>query len=195
MDKRSLFYWSREYAESLSAGQDYADLPDVIAINIVNYEFLPAGGFHTCFHLREDNLREMILTEALEIHFLDMVKWRREKGYSNLSDPLRRWLALFNERSPPELIDEVKKMDNAIKRAYERMVYVTGNKEAIRAYEMRQLALSEATSITNSAIRRGMAEGESNSKMEIARKLKSRGRPLEEIAEVTGLSPEAVEKL
>ena len=41
IDKRSLFYWSREYAKSLKKGKDYNDLPMVISINIVDYEFLP----------------------------------------------------------------------------------------------------------------------------------------------------------
>jgi predicted transposase/invertase (TIGR01784 family) len=35
MDKRSLFYWSREYSKGIKSGQDYQELPSVIAINIV----------------------------------------------------------------------------------------------------------------------------------------------------------------
>jgi len=34
----------------------------------------------------------------------------------------------LNEKSPPELIAEVVKMDSAIQEANERMVYVTGDK-------------------------------------------------------------------
>ncbi|MDR2048487.1 MAG: Rpn family recombination-promoting nuclease/putative transposase, partial [Treponema sp.] len=40
MDRRSLFYWSREYSKGLEAGQDYEELPNVIAINIVNFEYI-----------------------------------------------------------------------------------------------------------------------------------------------------------
>jgi flagellar biosynthesis/type III secretory pathway protein FliH len=39
------------------------------------------------------------------------------------------------------------------------MVYVTGDKEAIRAYEMRQMALSDYTSTMNYARDEGMAQG------------------------------------
>ncbi|MDR2051871.1 MAG: Rpn family recombination-promoting nuclease/putative transposase [Treponema sp.] len=69
MDRRSLFYWNREYTKSLVAGQDYLELPNVIAINIVNFEFFASGDFHTSFHMREDRDKELILTDALEIHF------------------------------------------------------------------------------------------------------------------------------
>ena len=207
MDKRSLFYWSREYTASLGEGLDYRELPDVISINIVNFSYLPSSDFHTCFHLREDRQKDLILTSALEIHFLDMVKYRKQAGKDNLEDPLHRWLVWFNDGSPPELVTEVVKMDKAIQAANERMVYVTGDKEAIRAYEMRMMALSDMVSERNYVREQGLeegraegrvkghAEGRAEEKLEIARKMKARGWPLEEIAENTGLSPQAVEDL
>jgi len=102
MGKRSLFYWSRMYARSLKSGQDYLELPNVIAINILDYDFPPVREVHTCFHLREDLHREYMLTEALEIHFLNMVQYRKQwKG--RLDDPLSRWLAWLNMGKGKEL--------------------------------------------------------------------------------------------
>jgi len=75
MDKRSLFYLSSEYAGSLEAGHDYRELPDVIGINIVNFDYPSSQDFHSCFHMREDREPDLILTGALEIHFLNMVKY------------------------------------------------------------------------------------------------------------------------
>jgi predicted transposase/invertase (TIGR01784 family) len=45
MDRRGLFYWSREYTKSLEKGQDYLALPRVVTINIVNFEMFPGGIF------------------------------------------------------------------------------------------------------------------------------------------------------
>jgi predicted transposase/invertase (TIGR01784 family) len=187
MDRRSLFYWSREYSQSLEAGQDYLELPNVVAINIVDFEFLPSGDFHTTFHLWEDRERGLMLTDALEIHFVDMVKFKalREKDIKN--DSLHRWLTWFNKDSPPELVKEVVKMDAAIKKAEERVSYVSNDKEALRAYQMRQMALSDYTSGINHARREGMREGEEKKMVEIARNLKSIGDTKEKIAQVTGL--------
>jgi hypothetical protein len=50
-------------------------------------------------------------------------------------------------------------MDSAILAANERMVYVTGDKEAIRAYEMRQMGLSDYNSSMNYARETGYAMG------------------------------------
>jgi predicted transposase/invertase (TIGR01784 family) len=187
MDRRSLFYWSWDYSKQLDAGQDYRALPNVTAINIVNYEFLPSRDFHTCFHLWEDRERGLLLTDALEIHFVDMVKFRRlgEKDIRN--DPLHRWLAYFDQGSPGELIEEVIKMDAGIQKAQERLVVVTNDKEALREYHLREMALSDWTSGVNHARR--------EEQKAIARRMKARGRLLAEIVEDTGLTVEQIEKL
>ena len=211
MDQRSLFYWSKEYAESLEEGQDYRELPNVIAINIVDFDYPPARNFHTRFHLREDSDRDLILTDALEIHFINMVKYRKQAKKGEMDDPLSRWMAWLNAKSPPELLAEVVKMDSAIQMADERMVYVTGDKEAIRAYERRQMALSDYNSAINYArdeghrkgitegIKKGMTEGmtkgRQESTLEIAQKMKAMGDSIEKIHTITGLPIETIEQL
>ena len=191
MDRRSLFYWSREYSKSLKKGQDYKELPDVIAVNIVDFNFPPVRNSHTRFHLREDVDHDLVLTDALEIHFLNMVQYRKQRKKILLDDPLNRWLVWLDSGSPPELIEEVAKMDVTIQAANERMVYVTEDEEAIRAYEMRQMALSDY----NSSINYAREEGHAEKALEIARKMKAAERPLGEIMEFTGLTADSIEQM
>jgi predicted transposase/invertase (TIGR01784 family) len=159
MDKRSLFYWSREFSSSLKAGQDYSELPCTIAVNIVNFEYIDAENFHTVFRLREDKENNVILTDALEIHFLDMVKWRRLKWKDYKNEPLHRWLAWFDKSSSSKLIDEVVSMDSAILEAEKRQAYLSGDEDLIRYYQMREMALSDLTSMENYARDKGHKEG------------------------------------
>ena len=120
MNRRSLFYLTREYSRSLKAGDDYVDLPDLIAINIVNYNYPKTRHFHSCFHLREDTEHDIMLSNALEIHYINMVRYRKQKKHLDLKDPLNRWLAWFDKNSPQELREEVVNMDAAIKTADEK---------------------------------------------------------------------------
>ncbi|MFP3089476.1 Rpn family recombination-promoting nuclease/putative transposase [Treponema sp. TIM-1] len=160
MDRRSLFYWSLEFSRGMEAGQDYRETPNVIAINIVNYEFLPqVPVFHTSFHIWEDTYREVLLTDALEIHFIDMVKFRRQGEKDIRNDPLQRWLTWFDKDSPQRLVEEIIKMDTAIQKAEEKLVYVSQDKEALRAYQMREMALSDWTSGLNHAREEGIQAG------------------------------------
>jgi predicted transposase/invertase (TIGR01784 family) len=196
MDRRSLFYWSLEFSKGMEAGQDYRETPNVIAINIVNYEFMPrVPAFHTSFHIWEDTYREVLLTDALEIHFIDMVKFRRHEEKDIRHDPLHRWLTWCDKESPQTLVEEVVKMDTAIEKAEEKMRYVSKDKEALYAYQMREMALSDWTSGINHARLEGRQEGRLEEQREIAFKMKKRGIPLDQITEDTGLSVDEVEKL
>jgi predicted transposase/invertase (TIGR01784 family) len=187
MDRRSLFYWSREYSRGIKAGQDYQELPNVIAINIIDFEFIPMGNFHTSFHLREDSEKSFMLTDALEIHFIDMVKFRALEKKDIRNDPLHRWLSYFDKDSPPEIVEEVVKMDTAIKKAEEKVSYVSQDKEALRAYQMREMALSDYTSGINYAKREGIKE--------VARKALEEGATIEFVSKITGWDTDTIKKL
>jgi predicted transposase/invertase (TIGR01784 family) len=188
MDRRSLFYWSLEFSKGMEAGQDYKVSPNVIAINIVNYEFMPqVAAFHTSFHIWEDTHRDVLLTDALEIHFIDMVKFRRLGEKDILHDALHRWLTWLDKDSPQKLVEEVIEMDTAIQKAEKKMFYVTNDKEALHAYQMRELGLSDWTSGINHAKQEG--------KIEIAKNLKALDISAEKISLATGLSLDEIEKL
>ena len=221
MEKRSLFYWGREFIKNIHEGENYRILPKVITINIINFSFLPSKDFHTCFHLREDE-DKTILTDALEIHFVDMVKWRKIKNKDIENNALHRWLTWLNPKSRPELVEEVMKMDTAIQKAKEKQEVVLNDEETERLYFLRQLAYwdninaneyaqEEAEKARKKGLEKGIKQGRkegikegrnegvkeerARSMVEFARKLKARGRPVEEIAEDTGLSMEAIVKL
>jgi predicted transposase/invertase (TIGR01784 family) len=98
-------------------------------------------------------------------------------------------------------------MDQGIRKAQERVEHIAIDKEALRAYQMREMALSDYTSGINHAKREGKREGKLEGKREgklegkreaqtgIARKMKSGGVPAGQIAEYTGLSPGEIEQL
>lgn len=86
-------------------------------------------------------------------------------------------------------------MDRAIQKAEEKMAHVSSDKEALRAYQMREMALSDWTSGLNHARREGIQEGRKEGRQEIASKMKKRGAPLNQIVEDTGLSAEDIAKL
>jgi predicted transposase/invertase (TIGR01784 family) len=160
MDRRSLFYWSREYAQGIVAGQDYRELPKVIAINIVDFAFIPVNEVHTCFHLREDTYREIILTDDVEIHFISMSVFRQLDEIDIIGNPMHRWMAFLNKNTDKETIKTIIEMDTGIAKAQEKIQFVSQDKEALHKYQMREIALSDYTSGVNHARREGFAKGE-----------------------------------
>ena len=194
MDKRSVFYWAKQFTRSIKAGQDYADLPNFIIISIIDYDYLATEQFHSVFGLRERTEPWLVLTEALEIHFINMVKWRKIKQ-DIAGDPLQRWLAWLDQRSPPELIEEVTKMDAAILKAHERHTHLSSDEELQRLYDMRERAFLDWNSEMNASRREGVAEGLQKGRMEMACKMKAMGIPVDQICAISGFSVEAVARL
>jgi predicted transposase/invertase (TIGR01784 family) len=182
IEKRSLFYWSRKYIWDLRSGENYIDLVPVIGINIIDFGYGPIEDFHTSYHLWEDRHKDILLTDVCEIHFLDMVKFRRTRE-RNLEAPLYRWLIYFDEHSPEDLIEEVVKMDSAIQLVQDKLDMIARDPELFRAYEKYEKAeLDRLNEI-------------SGTRLDIARRMKARGRPLKEIAEDTDLDVESLKKL
>jgi predicted transposase/invertase (TIGR01784 family) len=193
MERRSLFYWSKVYFDSLNSGEDYRKLPNVIAINIVDFDFPPEGGVHTYFHLREATDPSLILSPVLEIHFVNMVKWRR--GEKDLDDPLNRWLAWFDKESPPELIAEVASMDSAIMAADERQHFIIMDEDEYDEYWMQRKVEHDRISNLNGAREEGEQIGEQKKAVEIARSALTEGATPEFVHKITGLDMETIQGL
>ena len=187
MEKRTLMHWGREFTKGISSGGDYKDLPKVITINIVNFDNIKLDDFHTCFHLREDDHHDYILTDVLEIHFINMVKFRKLKTGDIANNLLERWLTFLDINTPEKTLQEVIQMDSAINKAYERLNFVTQDKEFLRNYHLREMAMSDWTTGVNTAIEK--------KQIEIARNLLGEGMSMEFIHKTTGLDIETIKLL
>jgi predicted transposase/invertase (TIGR01784 family) len=196
--RRSLFYWGRLYNQGLKKGQDYRSAPNVIAVNIIDFDFPPEGYIHTCFQLRESKNPSIVLTSALEIHFVSMVKWRKEAGKDIRNNELHRWLAWLDPKSPPELAEEAKNMDIAIMAADKRQAFVMQNRKIMDIYERRQKAQWDYASAMSGARREGMEEGlekglergREEGMEKVARNAIAKGIPAELVCDITGLDME-----
>lgn len=191
MDRRSLFYWSREFASGLARGEDYSQLSNVIAINIVNFEAVPVNDFHTVFHLWEDTHRDCLLTDALEIHFIDMKKFNALPDKDIRNNSLHRWLTFFDQNISDDILKELMAMDTAIYKANEKMEFLAKDKEVLRLYHLREMAQIDY----DSGMKKAKAEGKAEEKIEVARNMKADGEPVEKIMRYTGLTVTAIENL
>jgi predicted transposase/invertase (TIGR01784 family) len=187
MEKRSLDYWAWNYIKGIGKGQDYIELPTVIGINILGFSYIPLDDFHTSFHIYEDRHKDYQLTDALELHFLDMVKFRRLKEKDILHDPLHRWLVYFDENSPQNLIEEVLAMDPAIQKVQNAIDLIRRDEASYRTYLSYEKAERDEISRVNGAKR--------EERIETARKMKADNMPVEQIGKYTGLTEQQIRGL
>ena len=86
-------------------------------------------------------------------------------------------------------------MDGDIKIAEEKIEYLSSDPAALEAYKARESSLHERANMINTAISKGKAEGKYENSIEIAQNLIKIGMEISQIAEITKLSTDEIEKL
>ncbi len=147
--------------------------------------------FHTVFHLWEDSHKDCLLTDALEIHFIDVKKFNALPKKDIKNDSLHRWLTFFDQSISDDLLKGLIDMDAAIYKANEKMIFLANDKEVLRLYNMREMAQIDY----NSGMKKARDEGKAEAKTETARNLLEMNMTHEQIAKATGLTPEEINSL
>jgi hypothetical protein len=78
---------------------------------------------------------------------LQKVKFRRLQEKDIVNNHLHRWLTFFDKSTDDKILEEIIQMDTAIQKAQERIRFVRGSEEEFRAYQMREMALSDLTDL------------------------------------------------
>jgi predicted transposase/invertase (TIGR01784 family) len=209
MDRRTLFYFGKLFLDSVKSGKSYHHLKRTITINLLDFSFLDIERFHSTFHIYEDHVKNYMLTDVLEIHFIEFPKFR--KLAKNLSDPLHRWLLFLEEKLPQDQLEELVQMDPVIKKAEERLEWLSSDELSRQLYEARENSLIEYNSKMRDAreegielgieqglvrgIEQGLEQGVERGRAEVAKNLLKNGMTLANISEVTGLTVEQVKQL
>lgn len=191
MDKRTLFYWGKMYLENIKQGQDYTSLEKVITINILDFEFLGTETYQSSFHLWEDIEKDYMLTDVVEIHFLELPKFRKKKDKDYRENDIERWLMFLEKDISETTLKELISLDTAIEKAEQKIEYLSSDEEAMRIYYERERSLHERANMISSAEARGVEKG----KLEIAKNLLDMKISIEQIVLATGLTEEEINKI
>ncbi len=185
MIDRTLYYWSNLYSNSLYKKQNYKENNKTITINILEFNIFKDGPYHEKCMIRRDYNKE-VLTEDLEIHFIQIPKCRKE----DVKTKLDQWVQYIGNVSK-EGVNIAMKENKEIRKAQEELEYLTGDEAERRIAELREKAIRDE--ITN--LEGAREEGVLREKKEIAKKLKKMNMRIEDIEKATGLSKEEIEEL
>ena len=171
-----------------------------ITINILDFNYLGLDKYHTVLHLREEEYNEYKLTDILEIHFIELPKFRKNKP--DIDKPLERWL-LFMETSSEEVLMMLKDKDPTIKKAEEILDWLGTDPETVRQYERREMQIhDEVTRIIGAreegikeGIKEGMEKGIKEGIILMAKNMLRGNIDFKTVKNVTGLTYDELEKI
>lgn len=185
--ERSLYYWSGNYYNDLKSGTDYKKVKKTITINILNYKLFEEGPFHEIAKLKRD-YQNRILTEKIEMHYIQIPKFTREKRGN--ATKLEQWMQFLSQTNQRE-VELAMKENKEIKKANEEYEYLTGDEAERRLAFLRDKAIRDENNMIASAKEEGMKQ----EKIEIAKKLLSENMSIEQIIRITNLTKDEIEKL
>ena len=210
--KRTLFYWAKMYTADFKAGESYDKLHRCIAINIIADGFRLNEAIHSEYLLQEKTAHT-ILTDVLEVHFLDLqaAKTAKEKGKATgKQGQLINWLRFIGATDRKERAMIATKSP-VLQMLNEKIDVLTLSPIERKLYESRMKLKSDITTISetqfSAGVERGLAEGKSlglaegevrgsrQKALETARNLLVIGLSIENIAKATGLTIQEVETL
>jgi predicted transposase/invertase (TIGR01784 family) len=193
---RVLLNASKAYVRQLEKEERYDLLHPVYSLNLVNEVFekdLPADEFYHFYQLVHERHSEKVI-KGLHIVFVELPKFTpRNWGEKKMMVLWLRFLKEINEKTtevPAELLK-----NPLIGKAVSLMEEAAMTEEERYLYEKNLDSISLEKTIVNAAIKKGEAKGEAKEKLATAQRMKAKGYPIGDIAEITGLTQEQIEKL
>ena len=192
IEKRILFYWSKLYLKQLKRGERYKELNRSISIIFLDYEIekLKELPIHTKWQIRNDKNGKILLTEDLEIHIIEIPKINKmlENG------KLKKWI-LFLEKPEGEETKKMAEKEKEIKEAIETLEDISSDEAKERIAELREKYIMDRVSELETAEEKGIKQGARNEKEKVAKIMKQKNMPIDDIIDITGLTKEEIEKL
>ena len=132
--KRLYLYFSELINHEIDSGKEYSDIKDIIIINVLNENIFPDfESFHTVWEIKERKGRIPYALPGLEIHFLELKKFREEYNI-DLKNKLNQWLA-FIDGENERWVSEVMVKNEEIKKANEDKKEFSKDKDMIAMLE------------------------------------------------------------
>ena len=186
--ERILYYWSKIYARQLKKGQKYRELEKTIVILIANFEIkgLEDLKYHTEWKIMDKETQKVILTDKFELRIIELPKIKEEE-----QEELIDWL-FFLENPQSERVKTKMEENEELKEAVEKLQGMSEDDYMQRIADLREKAILDYNSGMDTALRKGIAEGEKKAKLETAKKMLEKGMNIDTIVEVTGLSKDEI---
>ena len=196
--KRTLYYWSKLYGETISESKRYDTLKKCVIINILEYNLIrETNKYHSVFRIKETE-EDFQLLDDLEIHFLELTKIKSEKPIQDLTIE-ETWITLIKNSGLEGKEEEVEKLahkNQKISKVVEMMRKLSANEKIREEYLAREKTIMDyessqyyiKTVLPKKAREEGLKEGMQKGIKEAAKKMLASGINIKEIEKILGIT-------
>ena len=204
---RCPLYMCKNISTQIKEGDRYTKLKPSISIWILNFNYYKRNSYHNVAKMifekgkeREHidmgyEKEEEIATEDLEMHFIELPKFKKKNP--GVEGKLEQWLWLILGKE--EKIKMAEKKNEKIKRARTLLDQISSDPKEQEIFENKLMAEyrynSGMAGARESGINEGIKKGKKEGIVEIAKKMIEEGIDIKVICKVTKLSQEQIKKL
>ena len=202
--QRSTFYASKIVSNQLVQAEQYQNIKPVIAICILDYEFLPYEDYINDTKTVLSNHRDYEINPYVKYIYIELPKFR--KSVKKYDDIISQWLTFIDGVNSRGL-EEAMEKNEKVRKAQEELEYLEGDEAFKRKVELKEKYEKDMNSAIHygkeegmkkglqEGLQKGLQEGKTSEKKDIAKKMLEIGMNVEQIMKITDLSKEEIEKL
>lgn len=203
IERRLVVYNAKLVAGEIKVSEKYQKAKDIIVICIINDNVVKRNAYFSLAMLKYEKTEEIryvnigyekeeeYLTDMVKYYIIELPKFRKKKP--KVADLLEKWLYVIG--GDRKMMEECKKENEEIKEAVEQLTQMSADEYERELYEIRERSRLTYNTEMDEARRKGLVEGKSEEKREIAKKMKEKGTDIEYIIEITGLTEEEIKAL
>ena len=195
MDKRLLYYTSKEYSQQIVSGEKYTELNPVIFIGIFDFPFTEGEAYFSHHSICNVETKERVIKD-MDFYFIELPKFKKlSKDLNNITD---KWIYFIKEAENLDVIPS-NLDDDGLKEAYADANQNTWSQAELDAYNysaMREqddrgrIAMAE-----QKALQKGHKEGEDKKEIEAVTGMYENDIPIQIIAKSLKILTQRVEEI
>lgn len=114
MDKRLLYYISKEYSQQIVSGEKYTELNPVVFIGIFDFPFTEGEDYYSHHAICNVETKERVIKD-MDFYFIELTKFKKE--LKDLTDIMDKWIYFIKEAENLEVVpNDID--DEGLKEAY-----------------------------------------------------------------------------
>lgn len=192
MDKRLLYYASKEYSQQIESGELYSKLNPVIFIGIFDFRFTK-GNKYLSHHAVCDVENGERTIKDMDFYFIELPKFK--KAMTDLQEVTDKWIYFIKEAENLEVVP-ANVDDEGLKAAYQDASKYAWTKDELIAYDYAAMREQDERGKLELAVKRaekrGEELGEEKSRINTVIKLHGKNMSPEQIADLLDISTEEV---
>ena len=203
IDRRLVVYNAKLIAGNTKVSEEYKNVKDTIVICIINDSVVKRNSYLSLAMLKYEETEEIryvnmgykkeeeYLTDMVKYYIIELPKFKKKKP--KVADLLEKWLYVIG--GDRKMMEECKKENEEIKEAVEQLTQMSADEYERELYEIRERSRLTYNTEMYEARRKGLEEGKTEERKEIAKKMKEKGTDITYIIEITGLTEEEIKAL